>query len=61
MLLDTYEAERLPHVRRAIEFSMELGKVMCVAELTEAARRDRDHGRRDQRAAGTHDPGGTRT
>jgi 2-polyprenyl-6-methoxyphenol hydroxylase-like FAD-dependent oxidoreductase len=39
-LLDTYEQERLPHVRRAIEFSMELGRVICVADPAEAAARD---------------------
>jgi hypothetical protein len=39
-LLDTYEAERLPSARRAIEFSMELGKVICVPDADEAAARD---------------------
>jgi flavoprotein hydroxylase len=39
-LLDTYQSERLPSVRAAIEFSMELGKVICVADATEAAARD---------------------
>ncbi len=39
-LLDTYQAERLPHVRRAIEFSMELGTVICVADPEAAAERD---------------------
>jgi 2-polyprenyl-6-methoxyphenol hydroxylase-like FAD-dependent oxidoreductase len=39
-LLDTYEVERLPSARRAIEFSMELGKVICVPDPAEAARRD---------------------
>lgn len=39
-LLDTYQAERLPHVRRAIDFSMELGKVICVPDPDEAAARD---------------------
>lgn len=39
-LLDTYETERLPHVRRAIDFSMELGKVICVPDVDEAAARD---------------------
>lgn len=39
-LLDTYEQERLPSARRAIEFSMELGKVICVPDHDEAAARD---------------------
>jgi 3-(3-hydroxy-phenyl)propionate hydroxylase len=39
-LLDTYEAERLPSVRAAIAFSMELGKVICVPDPAEAAARD---------------------
>jgi flavoprotein hydroxylase len=39
-LLDTYEAERLPGARQAIDFSMDLGKVICVADPDEAARRD---------------------
>jgi 2-polyprenyl-6-methoxyphenol hydroxylase-like FAD-dependent oxidoreductase len=39
-LLDTYEAERLPSARAAIEFSVELGKVICVPDLAEAAARD---------------------
>ena len=39
-LLDTYEDERLPSARAAIEFSMELGKVICVPDFAEAAARD---------------------
>jgi flavoprotein hydroxylase len=39
-LLDTYEAERLPSARAAIDFSMELGKVICVPDADEAAARD---------------------
>jgi 2-polyprenyl-6-methoxyphenol hydroxylase-like FAD-dependent oxidoreductase len=39
-LLDTYQQERLPSARRAIEFSMELGKVICVPDADEAAARD---------------------
>lgn len=30
-LLDTYTDERMPHVRGVIDFSMNLGKVICVA------------------------------
>jgi flavoprotein hydroxylase len=39
-LLDTYAQERLPSARQAIEFSMELGKVICVPDADEAAARD---------------------
>ena len=39
-LLDEYQAERLPHVQQAIDFSMELGKVICVLDIDEAAARD---------------------
>jgi hypothetical protein len=39
-LLDSYEQERLPSARAAIEFSMELGKVICVPDVREAAARD---------------------
>jgi flavoprotein hydroxylase len=39
-LLDTYATERVPHVAAMINFSMELGKVICVADPAEAAARD---------------------
>lgn len=39
-LLDTYAEERLPSARQAIQFSMELGKVICVSDEQEAAARD---------------------
>ncbi len=39
-LLDTYQLERLPSARQAIEFAMELGKVICVPDPDEAAARD---------------------
>lgn len=39
-VLDAYETERLPGVRAAIEFSMELGRVICVADPDAAAARD---------------------
>jgi flavoprotein hydroxylase len=39
-LLDTYASERVPHVRALIDFSMALGKVICVADPAEAAARD---------------------
>src|SRR5215470_6985217 len=39
-LLDTYASERVPHVGALIGFSMELGKVICVADPQAAAARD---------------------
>lgn len=39
-LLDTYEVERSGHVRRAIDLSVELGKIICLADPAEAAVRD---------------------
>jgi 2-polyprenyl-6-methoxyphenol hydroxylase-like FAD-dependent oxidoreductase len=39
-LLDTYQSERLPSAKAAIEFSVELGKVICVPDPADAAARD---------------------
>ena len=39
-LLDTYPSERIPQVSMVINFSIELGKVICVADHQEAAARD---------------------
>jgi flavoprotein hydroxylase len=39
-LLDSYEVERLPSARQAIELSMQLGQVICVADPAAAAARD---------------------
>jgi flavoprotein hydroxylase len=39
-LLDTYASERVPHVHAVIEFSMALGRVICIADPAEAAARD---------------------
>jgi 2-polyprenyl-6-methoxyphenol hydroxylase-like FAD-dependent oxidoreductase len=39
-LLDTYEQERLPSAKGAIDFSMELGQVICGADPAAAAARD---------------------
>ena len=39
-LLDTYPSERIPHVSAVIDFSMALGKVICIADPAEAAGRD---------------------
>lgn len=40
-ILDTYQSERVPHVRMMIQFAIELGKVICIADPAEAAARDR--------------------
>jgi hypothetical protein len=39
-VLDTYQEERLTQVKGVIEFSMELGRVICVPDPAEAAARD---------------------
>jgi len=39
-LLDTYETERMPNAQAVIAFSMDLGKVICVPDVDEAAARD---------------------
>jgi len=39
-LLDTYTAERLPHVRSFIHLSIDLGRVMCTTNADDAAARD---------------------
>jgi len=39
-ILDTYGAERAPNVRQAIDFSVGLGRVICVPDPTAAAERD---------------------
>jgi hypothetical protein len=39
-LLDSYDQERLPSARQAIEFSIELGKVICVPDPADATTRD---------------------
>lgn len=40
-LLDTYASERTPHLRAFMDFSMELGKVICMTDPAAAAERDR--------------------
>lgn len=39
-LLDSYDAERVPHVRHFIDASMALGRVICITDPDEAAARD---------------------
>ena len=40
-LLDTYESERLFNVRQFIDFSVELGSIICIADPQVAAERDK--------------------
>jgi 2-polyprenyl-6-methoxyphenol hydroxylase-like FAD-dependent oxidoreductase len=40
LLLDSYQSERTPHVKGAIELSVALGKIICVPDPAEAAERD---------------------
>ncbi|MGO1075474.1 bifunctional 3-(3-hydroxy-phenyl)propionate/3-hydroxycinnamic acid hydroxylase MhpA [Inquilinus sp. CA228] len=40
-LLDTYQPERRPHASDIIDISMYLGKIICIPDPEEAARRDR--------------------
>ena len=39
-LLDSYASERLPHAKQTIEFSVGLGRVICIADSREAEERD---------------------
>jgi resorcinol 4-hydroxylase (NADPH) len=39
-VLDSYSTERLAHARHYIEFSQELGKIICIADEAVAAERD---------------------
>jgi 3-(3-hydroxy-phenyl)propionate hydroxylase len=39
-LLDAYTTERKPHIKWYINFSVDLGKVICVTDPAEAAKRD---------------------
>ena len=41
-LLGSYESERQPHVEEFINFSMELGKIICITDPASAAQRDHD-------------------
>ncbi len=39
-VLDSYESERLHHAKHYIDFSQELGSIICIADQDEAAKRD---------------------
>lgn len=40
-LLDTYQSERSPHVRRIVESAVGFGRIICTLDVDEAAGRDR--------------------
>ncbi len=40
-VLDTYVSERIHHAKHYIDFSQELGKIICIADPQEAAERDK--------------------
>jgi 2-polyprenyl-6-methoxyphenol hydroxylase-like FAD-dependent oxidoreductase len=39
-LLDTYTGERLPHVQSTIQFSVDLGRIICISDPEAASMRD---------------------
>lgn len=49
-LLDTYQEERAPHVRKLMDMSIYLGKIICIPDPEKAAERDAAF------ANGTHPP-----
>jgi 3-(3-hydroxy-phenyl)propionate hydroxylase len=42
VLLDTYQAEREPHVRHIIQLAVDFGRLICTTDAEVAARRDAD-------------------
>jgi len=40
-VLDSYESERIHHAKHYIDFSQQLGKIICITDEDEAAERDR--------------------
>jgi hypothetical protein len=57
-LLDSYQAERAPHVRHVVETSVEMGRLVCELDPQRAAERDRRC--LAAKAAGKAGPGGQR-
>src|SRR5207244_1164382 len=51
-ILDGYTSERKPHIEWYIQFSVDIGRVICVTDPDEAAERDRkllaEHAERQQ-------------
>lgn len=53
-VLDTYVSERIHHARHYIDFSQELGNIICIADPQEAAARDKKM--KAELAARNHEP-----
>jgi len=54
VVLDSYESERIHHAKHYIDFSQELGKIICITDPMEAAERDRSM--KAELAARHHEP-----
>ncbi|MFT4725776.1 MAG: 2-polyprenyl-6-methoxyphenol hydroxylase-like FAD-dependent oxidoreductase [Granulosicoccus sp.] len=53
-VLDSYESERIHHAKHYIDFSQQLGKIICITDEKEAAERDRSM--KAELAARNHEP-----
>jgi len=53
-VLDSYESERIHHAKHYIDFSQELGSIICITDPLEAAERDRSM--KAELAARNHEP-----
>ncbi len=53
-VLDSYESERIHHAKHYIDFSQELGRIICISDPDEAAERDRSM--KAELAARNHEP-----
>lgn len=53
-VLESYESERIHHARHYIDFSQQLGKIICITDKEEAAERDRSM--KAELAARNHEP-----
>ena len=53
-VLDTYVSERIHHAKHYIDFSQQLGKIICITDEAEAAERDRNM--MAELAARNHEP-----
>ncbi|MDB4222956.1 bifunctional 3-(3-hydroxy-phenyl)propionate/3-hydroxycinnamic acid hydroxylase [Granulosicoccus sp.] len=53
-VLDSYESERIHHAKHYIDFSQQLGKIICITDEEEAAERDRSM--KADLAARNHEP-----
>ena len=53
-VLDSYESERIHHAKHYIDFSQELGRIICISDPDEAA--ERDLSMKAELAARNHEP-----